>query len=121
MPQSCKASMALFELYPIVTAAVLWGDLWRRKRIVVHCDNSASVEIIKKRRSKIPFIMKFVRKLVWHQAQNNFVIRAKHIGTSSNTIADSLSRFQITKFRQLAPLADPEPTTCLPASDLMLF
>ena len=74
VPQSCKASMALFELYPIVMAAVLWGDLWRRKRIVVHCDNSASVEIINKRRSKIPFIMKFVRKLVWHQAQNNFVI-----------------------------------------------
>ena len=121
VPQSCKASMALFELYPIVMAAVLWGEQWCRKRIVVHCDNSAVVEIINKRRSKVPFIMKFVRKLVWHQAQNNFVIKAKHIGTAFNSIADSLSRFQITKFRQLAPKADQEPTTCLPASDLMLF
>ena len=121
VPESCKASMALFELYPIVMAAVLWGEQWCRKRIVVHCDNAATVEIINKRRSKIPFIMKFVRKLVWHQAKNSFVIRAKHIGTASNTIADALSRFQINKFRQLAPRADPEPTTCLPASELMLF
>ena len=121
VPKSCKASMALFELYPIVMAAVLWGNEWCRKRIVVNCDNSASVEIINKRRSKIPFITKFVRKLVWHQAKHNFIIRARLIGTATNVIADSLSRLQIDKFRQLTPQADPEPTTCLPASELMMF
>lgn len=77
--------MALFEIYPIVMAAVLRGNQWCRKRIVVYCDNAASVEIINKRRSKIPFIMKFVQKI------------------------------------SVAPQADPEPTACLPASDLMMF
>lgn len=121
IPSSCKASMALFELYPVVMAAVLWGKYWCKKRIVVNCDNAATVEIINKRRSKIPFIMKFVRKLVWYQASNNFVIRANFIVGSTNLIADSLSRFQIDKFHRLAPSADPQPTKCLPASELMLF
>ncbi|XP_069110159.1 uncharacterized protein, partial [Argopecten irradians] len=41
-------SMALYELYPIVMACVLWGHLWNRKRILFHCDNQATVEIITK-------------------------------------------------------------------------
>ncbi len=45
------ASMALYELYPIVMAAVLWGDMWSQKRIVVKCDNAATVDIINKGRS----------------------------------------------------------------------
>lgn len=121
VPSSCKASMALFELYPIVMAAVLWGKHWCKKRIVVNCDNAATVEIINKGRSKIPFIMKFVRKLVWHQAQYNFVMQANFIEGRKNVIADSLSRFQIDRFRRLAPSAEPQPTNCLPASELMLF
>ena len=92
VPKSCKVSLALFELYPIVMAAVLWGNEWCRKRIVVNCNNSASVEIINKRRSKIPFIMKFVRKLVWHQAKHYFIIRA---GTSSRSRTNDMS----TSFR----------------------
>ena len=50
-----------------------------------------------------------------------FVIRANFIIGSTNLIADSLSRFQIDKFHRLAPTADPQPTKCLPASELMLF
>lgn len=121
VPSNCKASMALYELYPIVMAAVLWGHQWSKKRILVNCDNAATVEIINKGRSKVPFIMRFVRKLVWHEAECNFILRAKHLPSVSNTLADSLSRFQLEKFRQLAPLAQPRPTKCLPASELMLF
>ena len=121
IPADCKASMTLFELYPVVMAVALWSKNWQRKRILVNCDNVSTTEIINQHRSKIPFIMKFVRKLVWLQLQFNFVIRARAIPGSSNLIADAISRFQIDKFRQLAQQADRLPTTCLPASDLMLF
>ena len=120
VPADTKASMALFELYPIVLAAVLWGHMWSRKRIVVNCDNASVVDIINCGRSKIPFIMKFVRKLIWLEAQYSFVIRARHISGVSNSIADSLSRFQFQKFHRLAK-ADRLPVKCPPASDLMLF
>ena len=121
IPADCKASMTLFERYRVVMAVALWSKNWQRKRILVNCDNVSTTEIINQHRSKIPFIMKFIRKLVWLQLQFNFVIRARAIPGSSNLIADAISRFQIDKFRQLAPQADRLPITCLPASDLVLF
>lgn len=36
-------SMALYELYPIVMACVLWGHLWACKKLLFHCDNLATV------------------------------------------------------------------------------
>lgn len=121
IPEECKASMALFELYPIVMSAVLWGHEWCRKRIIVKCDNESACEIINKGRSRIPFIMKFVRKLVWCEAKFNFTLRASFIPGCTNLIGDSLSRFQMNKFRRLVPQADLNPTPCLQASELMLF
>ena len=79
------------------------------------------MEIINKGRSKIPFIMKFVRKLVWFEAKHNFVIRAKHIRSAKNSIADAISRSQISTARRLMPSLDPSPVNCLKTSDLMLF
>jgi hypothetical protein len=35
--------------------------------------------------------------------QNNILFKAKHIAGSRNVLADSLSRFQVQKFLQLAP------------------
>lgn len=113
-------SMALFELYPIVMACVLWGHNWNRKRILFHCDNSATVEIITKGRSKVKSIMRFMRKLTFHAAINNFVVHAVHIPGKKNDIADALSRFQMKRFRQLAPRADVFPMPCLPMSSLMM-
>ena len=59
IPGDCKASMALFELNPIVMAVALWGKYLHRKRIIVNCDNVGTTEIINHHKSKIPFIMKF--------------------------------------------------------------
>ena len=95
IPNDCKASLALFELYPIFMAAVLWGQEWSKKRIVVKCDNESAYKIINKGRSRIPFIMKFIRKLVWCEAKYNFTIHASFIPGCTNLIADSISRFQI--------------------------
>lgn len=121
IPKGTVSSMALCELYPIVVAAVLWGHMWSQKQIIVNCDNAATVDIINKGRSKIPFIMKFVRRLVYCTMVNNFTLRAKHIAGKTNLIADALSRFQEWKFRHLAPHADPHPTPCPPVSELTLF
>ncbi|CAG2224001.1 unnamed protein product [Mytilus edulis] len=118
---SCEqTSMAFFELYPIVMACVLWGDRWKRKRILFNCDNLATVDIIKKGRSKIQSLMKLMRKLTYHSAINNFVVHAKHIPGIKNCIADSLSRYQMMKFRALAPHANAIPTPCLHPSELMM-
>lgn len=115
-----KQSMALFELYPIVMACVLWGHLWSCKKILFHCDNMATVEIIRNGRSKVPSIMKLMRRLTFHSATHNFIIYAKHIEGKNNCIADALSRWQMSRFRVLAPQADNRPTQCLPMQSLMM-
>ena len=114
-------SMAFCELYPIVMACVLWGSEWPRKRILFFCDNMSSVNIINKVRSKISLIMSLVRKLTWCSANNNFTLHAKHIPGVKNNIADALSRFQMTKFRQLAPHAQENPNPCVPPHQLMMI
>ena len=115
-----QTSMALFELYPIVMACMLWGHMWHRKRIMLNCDNMAVVDIIHKGRSKIPSIMKLMRRLTYHAAVNHFVIMSKFIDTRSNNIADALSRYQMQRFHRLAPHAEAEPTPCLDITLLMM-
>ena len=120
--QQEELSMAFCELYPIVMACVLWGHSWARKRILFHCDNLATVEIIKKGRSKIPSIMKLMRMLTLNSATHNFIIHAEHIKGVNNNIADSISRFQMNRFRTLAPYADIPvlPTKCLSPQEVLM-
>lgn len=100
-----RKKMAFRELYPIVIASLLWGHLWTSKRILFYCDNEATVKIIHKGRSKSLCIIKLMRQLTWCSAQFNLCIYSKHLPGKTNRIADALSRFQMAKFRRLAPAA----------------
>jgi hypothetical protein len=103
------ANMALLELFPIVVAAILWGNEWSSKKILFHCDNMATVHILNKGRSKCQKIMQLMRKLTLRAALCNFSVHGKHLPGVTNQAADFLSRFQNTKFKALVPQADPEP------------
>nr|XP_055053787.1 uncharacterized protein LOC129438918 [Misgurnus anguillicaudatus] len=114
-----SASSALFELYPLVAAAFLWGKEWSTNNIIVYCDNEATVHCINKTHSHAPTMMPLLRRLIWIAACDQFIITAKHVPGSKNQIADSLSRFAFQKFRQLAPEADPNPTPVPHYSELI--
>ena len=96
-------SIAFQELYPIVIAAILWGQFWSRKRILFHCDNKATVHVLNKGNSHCPDIMKLMRRLVLLAGKHSFSYRAVHIPGEKNCLADSLSRLQIERFHRLAP------------------
>ncbi|XP_078017752.1 uncharacterized protein LOC144458670 [Epinephelus lanceolatus] len=112
------ASSALFEIYPIVVAAILWGHDWSRKSILIYSDNLAVVNIINTGCSNSPSIMPFMRRLTWHSVTHQYILRASHVPGKTNAIADSLSRFLFQKFRSLAPHADTLPTPVPPYSAL---
>ena len=101
------------ELYAINVACHLWGAHWRSKRIHFYCDNQGVVEVINSRRSKVPRVMDLVRDLTLCTLRHNFYFRAVYVPEIKNNIADSLSRFQMERFHQLAPqahaTADPIP------------
>ena len=65
--------------------------------------------MINTKRSHIPRVMDLIRHLTLLTMQYNFYIKAQHIPGKRNAIADSLSHFQHKRFRELAPLADPNP------------
>ncbi len=84
------------------------------------CDNEATVNIINKGRSSVPFINRFVRRLTWLSVLGNFNFRAAHIPGLNNQIADSLSRFEFQKFHLLCPEAAPSSLVCPPFSQTVL-
>ena len=61
--------------------------------------------------------MDLVRHLTLLTLRFNFCIRAEHIEGKRNDIAASLSRFQMDRFRELAPHANRDP--CLVPSELL--
>ena len=93
-------SMAYLELYPIVIAAVLWGSEWA---VLFHCDNSSTVCIIMKGRSKSREIMSLIRRLTMFSAKYNFAVHAVHLPGKYNNIPDALSRYQMRRFQELPP------------------
>ncbi|RXN16328.1 poly [Labeo rohita] len=86
-----QISSALFELYSLVVAALLWGKEWSATSILVHCNNEAIIHCINKGRSHSPALMPLLRHLIWTLAHDQFIITAKHVPGSKNQIADSLS------------------------------
>ena len=111
-PPSLQAhSIQWKELYPIALACVTWGHTWTRKRILFHCDNLAVGHIWQSGTSRVPAIMHLMRSIVLHAATHQYTINVTHISGIDNSIADSLSRQQLTRFRNLAPAANLHPTS----------
>ena len=103
-------SIAWLEFFPILVAVYVWGHLLAGKRVVLRSDNQSVVTIINKQTSKCPRIMKLVRAMVLRCLKYNLLLSSRHIPGRFNTIADSLSRFQVGRFWDAAPHAQPVAT-----------
>ena len=108
--QFTSTSIQWKELFPIYLACFLWSKEFSQKRSLFHCDNITVTNIWRTGTSKCPKIMALIRKLFFLAAQNNFTVNVSHIKGTNNAIADALSRLQLHKFRQLAPMASLHPT-----------
>ena len=51
-PLQAQQSTAYKELFPVVVAAHIWGDMWCRRHVLFHSDNDAVVHILNSRRPK---------------------------------------------------------------------
>ena len=93
------------------------GQFFLKQAHSVFCDNESVVSIVNTKRSRIPRVMDLVRHLTLLTLGSNFCIRAEFIEGKRNDIADSLSRFQMDRFRELAPHAIRDP--CLVPPELL--
>ena len=90
----------------------------RNQRITFFTDNAALVDIINKSTSRDVIVMIFVRRLVLACLKFNILFRARHVPGAKNILADSLSRLQVSKFKQLAPVGVHASPTVIP-TDLL--
>jgi len=103
------SDMTFLEFVPVLLAMFIWGESFKNKKLKFRIDNNALVVIINKRTSKSKKVMKLMRPFVFITMKHNIQFRAVYIESTRNSIADSLSRFQMSRFRTLAPSADREP------------
>ena len=54
--------------------------------------------------------MHLLRFIVYRSMMGHFHMKAFHISSANNCVADALSRDQFQKFKELAPEADTFPT-----------
>ncbi len=59
-----ELSIAYKELYPTVVVSILWSSTWSRRKVLFHCYNSTTVNILKKGRSRSLTLMSLIRLLV---------------------------------------------------------
>lgn len=102
--------ITFLELFPVVVALEIWGNMLQNKKLVFNIDNLAVVNILNRKSSKSCHVMVLVRKLVMLTLKHNILIKGVHIKGSLNSICDSLSRCNWQRFRELAPMAEKEPT-----------
>ncbi len=104
-------NITLLELIPIAVALDVWKHHLRNKAVTIHSDNQALVYALNNQSSAEHRVMFFMRKVVLNSLQNNFLIKVEHVSGDHNQSADALSRFQFSRFRDLNPQADEDPTS----------
>jgi len=116
----CEMDITWKELFAIVLAVHTWGSFWSRRKILFHCDNQAVVDIWEKGSTRATHTMALVRLLYYCAVQHNINVCIVHVPGVCNDIADSLSRFQMHRFKRLAPNSNLHPDT-IPAWPTQAF
>ena len=105
-----KPSICYLELYTLCVGVLTWLHLIKNKRVIVYCDNQATVNIINSSGSKCKNCMYLLRVLMLDNLVNNLRVFAKYINTKKNYLSDALSRMKINKFLIAAgPSVDTKP------------
>ena len=114
-PQSLNnAHITLLEFIPVVIAIHLWANALSNKCVSLATDNWALVFIINKQTSRDKRIMSLVRKMVLCLLTHNIYLKAHHISSSQNALADSISRFNFQRAFKLQPLLNSVPSEVPP-------
>ena len=103
-------SIALLEFIPIIIALEMWKEELHNKFIIFRSDNQVACHIVNNQMSCCSMIMMLVHHLVMTALHYNIIFKAYYLISIDNRIADALSRFQMDRFRALAPLAEPQST-----------
>lgn len=107
--EAITRDLTFLEFFPIVVAVHLWVEHFKDHRVCFWSDNQAVVTVLAKQSSRSSRVSALLRVFVLHCLRFNIVFSARFVPGISNEIADALSRFQMERFRSLAPEARDRP------------
>ena len=105
-----KKSIAWRELFAVVLLMCTFGPRLQNSHVTMFIDNMSMVQCVNSGKSKEVAIMGLIRALYYYTSLYCINYKAIHLSSASNAIADSLSRMQFDRFRNLHPLADSTMT-----------
>ena len=111
--QEMKHHINALELLTIVVALKLWGSKLMGKKLLILCDNMSSCRLIKRGFPRDEFHQTCLREICYTAALNEFIVRAQHIRTKENRVADISSRWHLSMnsnqlFRDSIRIPDPK-------------
>ena len=109
-----RDSMPWKECYAVARAVATFAPRAQGQRIILHSDCMPVVSAWIKGDSPKPAIAGLIRTILFMCACNDVELRIQFIRGTDNTLADALSRDQITLFKTCLPGHDPSPITCSP-------
>jgi hypothetical protein len=111
------------EMLALVVGLKLWKKKLRGARLMIHCDNEASVTILNSGATRDVFLQGCLREIVLLAAVGEFEVRAKHIPGVKNRIPDLLSRWEIVQSaaKQLAQIQGAPRKAIQASEDLFKF
>ena len=88
-----RYSINILEMLAIIVCLKLWGYLFVGKRIQIFCDNESVCHCINSGRTQNEVLQSCLREVCFLAAIHEFQIKAVHLSSSDNRLADHLSRF----------------------------
>jgi hypothetical protein len=86
------------EMLAVGMAVHQWGQYLAQRRVLIRVDNEACVHTLASGRCRDPGMMVCMREMFFTMAKDSFLLRAKHIGTKDNVLADAASRSEMDRF-----------------------
>ena len=109
--EAVDLSISALEMYPILLVLLIFSSELKKKSLVIPTDIEALVHVFNKKSSKDPYISNMLRELTLVCLRHNLRVRAVHIPGHFNSLADALSRLQVSKFKAMAPWVAPDPVS----------
>ncbi|XP_052778852.1 uncharacterized protein LOC128216331 [Mya arenaria] len=94
--EACS-NIAQFECISVVVALKLWSVKWQGLKISIFCDNQAVCSVLNSGRTKDPILQKCLREVAYLACSREFELRAVHLSSASNRLADLLSRWHLDR------------------------
>ena len=87
----------ILEMMSVILCLRLWGSFYKGKRIKIYCDNLPVCCVINSGRASCPILQSCLRELAFLNAIYECEVRAVHLDTKSNRLADHLSRWYMNE------------------------